>query len=1064
MKRIAFIGIALLLPLLMSGQTAEECFEKGIKSYESKDYAEAYKWFKQAADQGNAKGQNGLGILYERGHGITKDITEAIKWYKLSAEQGYASAQNNLGLKYANGIGVEKDYAEAFKWYQKAVEQGNAQAQNNLGDLFFYGNGVTKDYNEALKWYRNAAERDDATGQANLGYMYEYGYGVDKDNAEALKWYYKAAEQNNLWSMNQIGLLYANGRGVEKDYAEAVKWYLKSAEQGNARAQNNLGDMYLKGNGVTKDYNEALKWFRKSAEQNYATGQVNLGNMYELGYGVDKDYAEAAKWYQKAAEQGNSKAQYNLGGLFRDGLGVIQDYSEAVKWYRKATDQGNLNAQVSLGWMYENGYGVAKDVTEAVKQYSSAAENGNPTAQSNMGVIYEFGIGVEKDYKEAIRWYRKAIENGSISGMSNIGRMYEDGKGVRKSYIIAMDWYQKAAEHGYSEAMRWIGSLYEDGKGVSKNYLIAVEWYKKAIENAPTYGNDLSDAKKSLARIQQKIANEPKDSKLLKVTDELAKIRQKDKARQQTVEVKQITQQTTSTAKETPKFPIIDYVENSLAFVDPSGGNIIKTNGNYKIQFQIQNSGSGEAKGCKVKVSASGDVKDINFKDLMLNTIAPKETMTVEIPISSGANISNGQVEFTVQVDEPNGFGTDPQYIAVTTRGFEAPLVKIADYSLTGSNGKMLKKKQPFDLQLMLQNTKYGQADNVTVNVELPQNVIQVEGDDLNKSFPKLAGGESKSLEYSLIVNNNYSGTIIPIKIHLKEKYGKYAEDRTISLNLEQDFAKAKLVVTENKDVRPALEKLDAGSDVDKDIPQAKERQENTFALIITNEDYKIERDVPCAYNDGEIFMAYCKEALGIPEENFIYRQDATFGDFHTVIKNIKEISTIKNGDVNVIFYYAGHGIPNNQGKAYLLPSDGDSKIPDVCFPLERLYQELGEMNAKRVLVFMDACFSGANLNETRGMAIKIKNPHLKGNMVVFSAASGDEAASPYKNQGHGLFTYYLLKKLKESDGNCTLGELGRYLQENVGLTSIRLNQKRQTPTVESSDALSSTWQQMRLK
>ena len=107
MKRIAFIGIALLLPLLMSGQTAEECFEKGIKSYESKDYAEAYKWFKQAADQANAKGQNGLGILYERGHGITKDITEAIKWYKLSAEQGYASAQNNLGLKYANGIGVE---------------------------------------------------------------------------------------------------------------------------------------------------------------------------------------------------------------------------------------------------------------------------------------------------------------------------------------------------------------------------------------------------------------------------------------------------------------------------------------------------------------------------------------------------------------------------------------------------------------------------------------------------------------------------------------------------------------------------------------------------------------------------------------------------------------------------------------------------------------------------------------------------------------------------------------------------------------------------------------------
>ena len=1028
MKKLMLL-LFVLLPTFVVGQTAEECYEKGKKNYESKDYAEAYKWFKQAADQGNAKGQNGLGLLYKNGYGVTKDYNEALKWYHKAVDQDYASAQNNLGTMYENGNGVLKDYKEAAKWYRKAAEQGHARAQNNLGRLFRDGKGVAKDYNEALKWFK------------------------------------LSADQNYVSAQNNLGSLYRDGKGVAKDYNEALKWYRKAAEQNYSTGQANLGYMYENGYGVDKDYTEALKWYRKSAEQNDSWAMNKIGLLYENGKGVGKDYSEAAKWYRKGAEQNYAEAQNNLGCLYRDGLGVIQDYAEAVKWYRKATDQGNLDAQVSLGWMYENGYGVKKDAAEAVRLYLSAAEKGNAVAQSNMGVMYANGIGVEQDYNEAGKWYRKSAKNGESGGMEGLGWMYEKGKGVRRNYTIAMEWYQKAAELGYSNAMRRIGMLYEDGKGVSKNYLIAEEWYKKAIENAPIYDNKaLSYAQKYLARVQQKIAIEPKDSKAIEVTDGLAKIRPKNEAQQQTVEVKQITQQTTSTAKEAPKLPIIDFVDNSLVFVDPSRTNAIKTNGNYKIQFQIQNSGSGEAKGCKVKVSASGDVKDINFKDLALNTIAPKETMTVEIPIISGANISNGQVEFTVQVDEPNGFGTDPQYIAVTTRGFEAPLVKIADYSLTSSNDTILKKKQPFDLQLMLQNTKYGQADNVIVNVELPQNVLIIGGDELNMSFAKLAGGESKSLVYSLIVNNNYSGTIIPIKIHLKEKYGKYAEDKTISLNLEQDFAKSKLVVTENKDIRPALEKLNAGSDVDKDIPQAKERQENTFAVIITNEDYKIERDVPCAYNDGAIFMAYCKEALGIPEENLIYRQDATFGDFYTVIKNIKEISTIKNGDVNVIFYYAGHGIPNNQGKAYLLPSDGDSKIPDVCFPLDRLYQELGEMNAKRVLVFMDACFSGANLNETRGIGIKVKNSHLRGNVVVFSAASGDEAASPYKDQDHGLFTYYLLKKLKESDGNCTLGELGKYIQENVGLTSIRLNQKRQTPTVESSDALSSTWKQMKLK
>lgn len=1103
MKRVSFIIITLLLPLFIHAQTAEECFENGKKSYEAKNYTEAYKWFKQAADQGDAKCQNGLGMLYKYGNGVEKDVKEAVKWFKLSADQNYASAQNNLGTMYEKGNGVPKDLNEAISWYRKAAIQGHEKAQNNIGYMYEYGLGVNKDYAEALEWYLKAADQGYSISQCNVGLMYENGLGIAKDYSEAAKWYRKSAEQGHARAQNNLGYLFLNGRGVDKDYAEALNWFRKAAEQGYVYAQSNLGymyekgynvnkdyaeallwyqkaaeqnslwsmnkigDMYYWGRGVEKNYYEAVMWYRKSAEQGYAQGEYNLGYMYEKGYGVNKDHAEAFKWYKKAAEQGNADAQSNIGDLYRDGLGVTRDYAEAVKWYRKATDQGNLSAQVSLGWMYENGNGVAEDITEAVKLYRLAAEKGNATAQSNMGVVYEFGMGVEQDYKEAIKWYRKSIENNGKASLFHLGRLYEDGKGVRKSYSIAMEWYQKAAEKGESRAMRRIGMLYENGNGVPVNYLIAEEWYKKAIEKSPKYGNFLSEAKASLAKIQQKIANEPAGSDALKVIEQLVKIHPAIEDQQNTAAIQQAPP---SAPKVAQKVPILDYMDNSLVFVDPSGNNVIKTNGNYIIKFQIQNSGSGEAKGCMVKVSAKGDVKDISFKDMSLNTIAPKETMTVEIPISSGSNISNGQVEFIVKVDEPNGFGTDAQYISVTTRGFEAPLVKIADYSLTSSNGKELKKKQPFDLQLMLQNTKYGQADNVTIDVELPQNVLTIGGDELSQSFAKLAGGESKSLVYSLIVNNNYSETIIPIKIHLKEKYGKYAEDRTISLNLDQNFAKSKLTVTENKQVRPALEKVNAGSDVDKDIPQAKERQENTFAVIVTNEDYKMVDPVPYARNDGEIFMAYCKETLGIPEENFIVRQDASFGDFYTAIKNIKDISAAFHGDVNVIFYYAGHGIPNDKGSdSYLLPIDGDSRIVDVCYPVSRLYQELGDMNAKRVFVFMDACFSGAKrgsgtLNKARGVAIRVANQALKGNMVVFSAATGDETAWPYDDQEHGLFTYFLLKKLKESGGNCTLGELGQYIQQKVNQKSTVVNHRSQTPTVTASSALGNSWQQLKLK
>ena len=61
-----------------------------------KDYKEAVKWYKLAADQGNEEAQYKLGNCYYNGNGVDKNIEEAVKWYKLAAEQGHAKARNAL--------------------------------------------------------------------------------------------------------------------------------------------------------------------------------------------------------------------------------------------------------------------------------------------------------------------------------------------------------------------------------------------------------------------------------------------------------------------------------------------------------------------------------------------------------------------------------------------------------------------------------------------------------------------------------------------------------------------------------------------------------------------------------------------------------------------------------------------------------------------------------------------------------------------------------------------------------------------------------------------------------
>ena len=260
-------------------------------------------------------------------------------------------------------------------------------------------------------------------------------------------------------------------------------------------------------------------------------------------------------------------------------------------------------------------------------------------------------------------------------------------------------------------------------------------------------------------------------------------------------------------------------------------------------------------------------------------------------------------------------------------------------------------------------------------------------------------------------------------------------------------------------------------SDVDLNLPtNVAPNNENTFAIIIANEDYQDEIDVEYAANDGRIFKEYCSKVLGLPEDNIHYRENATLNNIKREVSWISKVCKAYNGAARVIFYYAGHGIPSESSRnAYILPTDGIGTDLSTCYPLGSLYNQLGEMQANRVIVFLDACFSGSQrgegmLSKGRGVAIKPKKDELTGNVVVISATKDDETAHPFSDKGHGLFTYFLLKKLRETNGNVTLGELSDYIKTQVSRKSIVSNAKSQTPSINYSYKLQNTWSSWRLK
>lgn len=219
-------------------ETAESqrMYENGIRAYEIKNYTEAAKWFRLAAEQGYAKAQSNIGVMYYTGQGVPKNYSEAVKWFRLAAGQGHDYAQLSLGLMYNNGQGVPKNITEAAKLYRVAAEHGNAPAQFALGWMYANGNGVPSDNAEAVKWFRLAADQGNAFAQFSLGVMYNSGQGVQKNYADALKWFHLSAEQGEARAQAGLGAMYGLGQGVTKNYVHSYMWVSLAAAQGNANA------------------------------------------------------------------------------------------------------------------------------------------------------------------------------------------------------------------------------------------------------------------------------------------------------------------------------------------------------------------------------------------------------------------------------------------------------------------------------------------------------------------------------------------------------------------------------------------------------------------------------------------------------------------------------------------------------------------------------------------------------------------------------------------------------------------------------------------------------------
>ena len=229
----------------------------------------------------------------------------------------------------------------------------------------------------------------------------------------------------------------------------------------------------------------------------------------------------------------------------------------------------------------------------------------------------------------------------------------------------------------------------------------------------------------------------------------------------------------------------------------------------------------------------------------------------------------------------------------------------------------------------------------------------------------------------------------------------------------------------------------------------------NYFALVIGIEKYQKLPAAQFAEQDAGMMRKYLL-GMGYPERNIIYLngENATRSRLSSYLdewlpKNV-------NGEATVFVYFSGHGAPSAENKqAYLMPWDGDAQfLKSTAYSLSQLYAALNNLKVKKRIVVLDSCFSGSGgrsvlAKGTRPLVPKVATSDSLGSIILFAAASEDEVTGTLEDQGHGVFTYYLLRGLageaKNPSGSVTAQGLYRYLKPLVQDAARRQN-REQTP------------------
>lgn len=534
-------------------------------------------------------------------------------------------------------------------------------------------------------------------------------------------------------------------------------------------------------------------------------------------------------------------------------------------------------------------------------------------------------------------------------------------------------------------------------------------------------------------------------------------------------------------------------LQMDIKFVDSNNDNILEAKEDGKLCLTINNKG-GKANDVRISVTPVGGSNGIIVKQQSYSTqIDENGSSTIEIPMSAGIDVPTGNTKFAIKVSEPMGYDIDA-FLELSTFAFQKARLKLNGVDITDSgkdlraaNGNPDNKLQNLDVvraAVMIQNIGDGEADDITYTVTSRDpniNFLTQSGiaRSISGSLKDLLVGQAAEISFRISPNARYEhkGGYVPVYLTVKEKMGfgnivseqvpiPFDEAAVKPEVVKVEGNREKLVASLGTKVYSEDARVTTGAKI-KDImvvPHGQPLYPDAVAIVIGTEDY-LDKNLPAApyaERDASVMSEYFKKALGVGNVRLMTNEQVTNMELKRTFDPSRGrlASLVEPGKTDLFVYYSGHGVPmegpDGRKDIFLIPYDVDKEwIRDEGFSLNKLYADLGKLNAKSVTVILDACFSGGSRRSEAFSTKSIANQKLviidqeemeqpwlnNPNFRVFTSSRGDQASLGYDKSRSGLFTYFIAAGLqgdadKDGNGRVEMSELVDFVTGQVNKES----------------------------